>query len=101
MSTFGPLQKLRRTLVASGALSRICTFPAPSTRGYSAPQTLVVAGLKSPDSWAVHTLAVAQALAASRTASPICLITVSFDDVRMIPMRPGSCATRGLLHREL
>ena len=50
MSTFGPLQKFRRTLVASGALMRTSTLPAPSTRGYSAPQTLVVAGWKSPDS---------------------------------------------------
>ena len=48
MSTFGPLQKFTRALAASGALMRISTRPAPSTRGYSAPQTLVSAGLKSP-----------------------------------------------------
>jgi alpha-N-arabinofuranosidase len=49
MSTLGPLQKLARTFVASGALNRISTLPVPSTRGYSAPHTLVDAGLKSPD----------------------------------------------------
>ena len=50
MSTFGPLQKFRRTFVASGALRRTSTLPVLSTRGYSAPQTFVVAGRKSPES---------------------------------------------------
>ncbi len=50
MSTFGPLQKFNRTFVASGALTRTSTLPALSTRGYSAPQTLVAAGRKSPGS---------------------------------------------------
>jgi len=36
-----PLQKFSRTLLASGALTRNCTLPALSTRGYSAPQTFV------------------------------------------------------------
>ena len=44
MSTFGPLQKFNLTFVASEAFTRICTLPALSTRGYSAPQTFVVAG---------------------------------------------------------
>ena len=44
MSTFGPLQKFNLTFVASGAFTRICTLPALSTRGYSAPQTLVEEG---------------------------------------------------------
>src|SRR5690349_15986653 len=44
MSTLGPLQKFSFTLLASGALIRICTRPAESIRGYSAPQTLVSAG---------------------------------------------------------
>ena len=47
MSTFGPLQKFTRALAASGALMRISTRPVLSTRGYSAPHTLVSAGLKS------------------------------------------------------
>src|SRR6185295_8684694 len=56
-SSFGPLQKLTRTFVASGALIRTSTLPAPSTRGYSAPQTFVAAGRNSPDSWAEQRLA--------------------------------------------
>ena len=52
MSTFGPLQKFTSLCVASGALTRICTLPALSTRGYSASQTLVAAGRKSTDSCA-------------------------------------------------
>src|SRR5687768_17804485 len=47
MSTFGPLQKFTRALASSGALMRISTRPVLSTRGYSAPHTLVSAGLKS------------------------------------------------------
>ena len=58
MSTFGPLQKLSFTLVASGALMRICTRPPSSTRGYSAPQTLVSAGLKLSAPWAKPSVAV-------------------------------------------
>ena len=50
MSTFGPLQKFNRTFAASGAFTRTSTLPAPSTRGYSAPQTFVAAGRKSPGS---------------------------------------------------
>ena len=34
MSTFGPLQKFKRTLVASGAFTRTSTRPVLSTRGY-------------------------------------------------------------------
>src|SRR5688572_8836904 len=52
MSTLGPLQKLSLTLLASGALMRICTRPAASIRGYSAPQTFVSADRNWPDSCA-------------------------------------------------
>ena len=71
MSTFGPLQKLSRTFVASGALIRTSTLPAPSTRGYSAPQTLVVAGWKPAGSCAEQTLA------RNRSANPSCFISLS------------------------
>src|SRR5205823_11876827 len=56
MSTLGPLQKLRRTLVASGAFTRISTLPVLSTLGKSAPQTFVSAGWKSPGSCAKQKL---------------------------------------------
>src|SRR6476469_924600 len=49
MSAFGPLQKLTRTLLASGALNRISTRELLSTRGYWAFRALDVAGLKSPE----------------------------------------------------
>src|SRR5580704_5354627 len=52
MSSFGPLQKLSFTAVALGAFTRICTLPALSTRGYSAPHTLVSDGLNPSVSWA-------------------------------------------------
>src|SRR6185312_580865 len=58
ISAFGPLQKFTFTSVASGAFTRICTRPAPSTRGYSAPQTFVVAGAKSVDSAAQQVVAI-------------------------------------------
>jgi hypothetical protein len=54
MSALGPLQKFTRTLAASGAFTRNSTLPALSTRGYSAPQTLVVAGWKVLASCAQH-----------------------------------------------
>src|ERR1019366_1683974 len=65
MSTFGPLQKLSFTFVASGALNRICTRELPSTFGYCASRTFDVAGLKSPRSCAK------QKLAASSITNPI------------------------------
>src|SRR6185295_7774657 len=57
MSALGPLQKFTRTLAASGALTRSCTLPALSTRGYSAPQTFVAAGWKVLASCAQHRVA--------------------------------------------
>src|ERR1017187_5815923 len=68
MSTFGPLQKLSFTFVASGALNRICTRELLSTRGYCASRTFDVAGLKSTESCA------RQKLAANSTTIPISLI---------------------------
>ena len=50
ISTFGPLQKFNLTFAAPGAFTRTCTLSVLSSRGYSAPQTLVAAGRKSLDS---------------------------------------------------
>jgi hypothetical protein len=46
MSSFGPLQKLSLTVVASGAFKRNWALEPLSTRGYAAPGTLVEAGAK-------------------------------------------------------
>src|SRR5579859_3756937 len=65
MSTLGPLQKLSLTLLASGALNRICTRELASTRGYCASRTFDVAALKSSGSCAK------QKVAASSSTIPI------------------------------
>ena len=78
MSIFGPLQKFTRALAASGALMRISTRPVASTRGYSAPHTLVSAGLKSP-------CGCAEAIAATDTSANA---NATFFIVR--PSRSGS-----------
>src|SRR5581483_6583188 len=71
MSPFGPLQKLTRTLLASGALMRISTRELLSTRGYCASRTLDVAGLKSPESCARQNGAASSAtIVISRIAPP-------------------------------
>ena len=90
MSTFGPLQKFARTWVASGALNRISTRPVPSTRGYSAPQTLVDAGLKSPASWADATLA------RNRSANPSCFISPLLEELGSSPEDPLGEVVEGL-----
>src|ERR1700721_4852463 len=57
MSAFSPLQKLTRTLAASGALKRIWTRELLSTCGNWASRTLDEAGLKSLEPWAKQRLA--------------------------------------------
>src|SRR5919197_1581990 len=88
MSTFGPLQKFRRTLVASGALIRTSTLPAPSTRVYGAPQTLVSAGLESLESFAEPRLA------ASRRAHPRCFISCLLFNERNDTARCATSSSR-------
>src|SRR5271165_6601886 len=89
MSTFGPLQKLSFTFVASGALKRIWTRELLSTRGYCASRTFDVAGLKSPESCAK------QKLAAKRITIPICLTATSVGDIspRQNHLGAGSTCT--------
>src|SRR4051794_23718578 len=77
MSAFGPLQKLTRTLLASGALKRICTRELLSTRGYCALRTLDEAGLKSLASCARQKLASSAIRNAVSLISPPTISAVS------------------------
>ena len=72
MSIFGLLQKLSFTVVASGAFIRNSALPVESTRGYSAPHTLVDAGSNPP------LLCAWQKLDSKIIASPIFFIPFSF-----------------------
>jgi hypothetical protein len=97
MSTFGPLQKLTRALAASGALMRISTRPVASTRGYSAPHTLVSAGVKTAGCCADETAATESS---ARTIPIVLIVCPSYDagpqgETAYTLSSDGSCILRG------